>query len=164
MRHIKRNAIYFPDENQPIDFVATFDTTSRAHYVYKAEKTDRSFKFSEINTPEYYSEMTRLIVKWFDKGQDKITSAHYLTFVDNMSRHGGLKRRGAKPYVDCWFLIAGKVREGFDVQSYLSMFPWVEDDLKAIRYHLDIIAERKLILKKETCLIYIPFPTKTLCV
>ena len=124
--------------------MATYLTTSKVHFVRKAEKNNRIFKYTEINSIEYYAEMTRTIVKWFDRGPERLTFAHYNTFKDNMARHGGLKRRGAKPDIDCWFLIAGLVRDGFDVRSYLETYPWIEDDLRAIRRHLFIKVERKL--------------------
>ncbi|XP_066920721.1 uncharacterized protein [Clytia hemisphaerica] len=135
----------YAEDGEQVDFVATFLTTSRAHFLRKAEKNDRIFKFTEINTVEYWAEMTRTIVKWFDRGPKRLTFAHYNTFHDNMARHGGVKRRGAKPAIDCWFLVAGLVRDGFDAKSYLAMFPWIENDLRAIRKHLDIKTERKLI-------------------
>ena len=89
--------------------------------------------------------MTRLIVKWFDREPKRLTFAHYTTFADNMAKHGGLGRRGAKPDIDCWFLVKGVVRNGFDAGAYLAMFPWIEEDLRNIRRHLNIIVERKLI-------------------
>ena len=138
-------SFFFLETDEEVDFVATFLTTSRPHFTRKAEKNNRIFKFSEINTVEYWAEMTRIIVKWFDRGPTRLTFAHYSTFTNNMARHGGLKRQGAKPNIDCWFLVAGKVREGFDIKSYLAMFPWIEEDLKAIRRHLHIIVERKLV-------------------
>lgn len=133
------------DNDDEIDFEATFDKKSRAHFLHKAERNCRLFKFIDINTVEYWSEMTRILVKRFDMRPEELTPADYSTFVDNLPRHGGVKRRDAKPIIDCWLLVAGKVREGFDVRGYLLMFPWVENDLKAIRRHLTIIEERKLI-------------------
>jgi len=131
----------FSDE-EDVDFEATFDLTSRAHFAHVAEKSTRTFKFTEINTQEYWSEMCRLIVKWFDR-RSSLSIAHYNTFTNNMARHGGLKRQGAKPDIECWFLVAGKVREGFDAKTYLNTYPWIEDELRGIRRHLDIIVEKK---------------------
>ena len=88
--------------------------------------------------------MTRTIVKWFARGPERLTFAHYTTFKENTPRHGGLKRPGAKPDVDCWFLVAGQVRHGFDAESYLAMYPWIENELREIRKQLHIKVERKL--------------------
>ncbi|XP_066917951.1 uncharacterized protein [Clytia hemisphaerica] len=109
----------------------------------KAEKCFKRFKFTEINSEEYWSEICRLLFTRFDKG-DKLTSAYYLTFVDNFAKHGGVDRRGAEPRVDGWFLVSGKVRTGFDVKGFLEKHPYVEDQLRVIRKQLDVKVERKL--------------------
>ena len=73
-----------------VDFKAVFLPTSRAHFLIVAEKNTSLFKFTEINSEAYWAEMTRLIVKRFEKRVDRLTIAHYNTFTDNMTRHGGL--------------------------------------------------------------------------
>ncbi|XP_066925365.1 uncharacterized protein [Clytia hemisphaerica] len=147
MNYLLTQLDYFSssDGEQSIDFEATFIKTSRAHFVHKAEKNDKTiFRYVDINTPKYWAEMTRLIVKWFDRGT-RLSFAHYNTFDDNFMRHGGLARRGAVPTIDAWFLVSGRVRNGFDILGYLDTFPWIEKELESIRRHLDIIVKRKLI-------------------
>ena len=108
-----------------------------------AEKCRKTFSFQEINTLEYWDEVCRLLFTRFDCGSN-LSPAQYLTFEANFSKHGGVKRKTPLPSIDAWFLVSGKVREGFKIKEFCTKYPFVEGQLKFIRKHLTIVENKKL--------------------
>ena len=101
----------------------------------------RTFNFDEINSIEYWEEVCRLICTRFDCGAN-LTLEEYLTFEQNIETHGGMKRKTPSPSIDAWFLVGGKVREGFNVQKFFKKYQFIENQLEFVRKELGIIIEK----------------------
>ena len=110
----------------------------------RMDRCIKSFNFADINTSDYNKEVCRLIYTGFDN-RSKLTSGHYLTFVDNFDRIGGKDCRRPQPRIDAWCLVWGKFREAFQVKKFLEEYPEVEGKLEEIRRRIDIIVKKKLI-------------------
>ena len=106
-------------------------------------KNKKTFTFQQINSKEYWEEVCRLICTRFDIGNN-LTSAHYLTFEVNFEKNGGVKRKTPKPSIDAWCLVAGRVRECFDVRGFVKKYSFMEGQLQFVRRSLDIIEKKKL--------------------
>lgn len=100
-------------------------------------KSEKIFKYDEVNTRAYHREVRRILYAKMDV-QEKLNGVHYHSFCRRFEREGELKSKTALPDYDAWCLVIGKARLAFNTEKFLKLYSNVRQQLKYLRNILNI--------------------------
>ena len=100
-------------------------------------KSERKFKFTEINSRAYHKEVRRQLYTNMDLNR-KPKGIDYHSFCRRFERERGLESKCTKPDFDAWCLVIGKCRDAFDAKKFFKLYSTARSQLEYIRNMINI--------------------------
>ena len=129
------------DQHSPCEEEAVHhEDEDKTKHVNESDARDSDgFYFSsptpwQINTDMYFRRVAAYIeTKFYGQEFKGRPTLAFRTRMENAPRKEKDFLTKADPYIDTWFLIMGKTREAFDLQSFVRAYPNIEGSLAELR-------------------------------
>ena len=128
------------DQHSPCEEAVHHEDEDKAEHVNESDARDSDgFYFLsptpwQINADMYFRRVAAYIeTKFYGqefKGRPKLA---FRTRIENVPRKEKDFLTKSDPYIDTWFLIMGKTREAFDLQSFVRAYPNIEGAMAELR-------------------------------